>query len=68
MFRSPCSKWLFAATLVVAFSAGFARAEDKKGNVIPVFKLSGAISEAGYGSGREPLLYFDGSYRYFQVD
>ncbi|HLZ07309.1 MAG TPA: flavin reductase family protein [Chloroflexota bacterium] len=28
----------------------------------------GDIREAGYGSGREPLLYFDGSYRYFQVD
>jgi flavin reductase (DIM6/NTAB) family NADH-FMN oxidoreductase RutF len=26
----------------------------------------GAIQEAGYGTGREPLLYFDGSYRYFQ--
>ena len=28
----------------------------------------GDIREAGYGTGREPLLYFDGSYRYFQVD
>jgi exodeoxyribonuclease-3 len=27
-----------------------------------------AIREAGYGIGQDPLLYFDGSYRYFQVD
>ena len=30
--------------------------------------IYGDIREAGYGSGQDPLLYFDGSYRYFQVD
>ena len=48
MFRSPCSKFVLAAMLAMALSSGFARAEEKQGDaVIPVFKLTGALSEAG---------------------
>jgi protease-4 len=52
MFRRSCNKSVFAAMLAVALATGVARAEEKKGEVvIPVFKLNGAISEAGSEDG-----------------
>ena len=51
MLRSRFCKHVSAAMLALALSAGFVRAEDKKAGdpVIPVFKLSGTVSEAGGG-------------------
>ena len=51
MLRSRSRRYALAAMLALALSSGFARAEDKKAGdpVIPVFKLSGSISEAGGG-------------------
>jgi protease-4 len=52
MFRRPCNKLAFAAMLAVVLATGVGRAEEKKGDiVIPVFKLNGAISEAGSEDG-----------------
>ena len=51
MLRSRVCKHVSAAMLTLALSAGFVRAEDKKAGdpVIPVFRLSGTVSEAGGG-------------------
>jgi protease IV len=51
MLCSRVCKHVSAAMLALALSAGFVRAEEKKAGdpVIPVFKLSGAVSEAGGG-------------------
>ena len=51
MLRSRCCGLVSATMLALALSSGFSRAEDKKAGdpVIPVFKLSGTVSEAGGG-------------------